>query len=133
MNKFKLNNYCKNNNELIINFVKERFFLFIIIIAIGLSFVNISFLFLPINYLLSMLLIQNIVWFNKKFETLITNWIESDKIKQQIDELNQKENIKLEYTKETTNYPNVDNNLFYYLNKANDKSHKIFKLTKLLK
>jgi len=133
MNKFKLNNYCKNNNELIINFVKERFFLFIITIAIGLSFVNISFLFLPINYLLSMLLIQNIVWFNKKFETLITNWIESDKIKQQIDELNQKENIKLEYTKETTNYPNVDNNLFYYLNKANDKSHKIFKLTKLLK
>ena len=133
MNKFKLNNYCQNNNELIINFVKERFFLFIITIAIGLSFVNISFLFLPINYLLSMLLIQNIVWFNKKFETLITNWIESDKIKQQIDELNQKENIKLEYTKETTNYPNVDNNLFYYLNKANDKSHKIFKLTKLLK
>ena len=133
MNKFKLNNYCKNNNELIINFVKERFFLFIITIAIGLSFVNISFLFLPINYLLSMLLIQNIVWFNKKFETLITNWIESDKIKQQIDELNQKENIKLEYTKETTNYSNVDNNLFYYLNKANDKSHKIFKLTKLLK
>lgn len=133
MNKFKLNNYCKNNNELIINFVKERFFLFIITIAIGLSFVNISFLFLPINYLLSMLLIQNIVWFNKKFETLITNWIESDKIKQQIDELNQKENIKLEYTKETTNYPNVDNNLFYYLNKANDKLHKIFKLTKLLK
>ena len=133
MNKFKLNNYCKNNNELIINFVKERFFLFIITIAIGLSFVNISFLFLPINYLLSMLLIQNIVWFNKKFETLITNWIESDKIKQQIDELNQKKNIKLEYTKETTNYPNVDNNLFYYLNKANDKSHKIFKLTKLLK
>lgn len=66
MNKFKLNNYCKNNNELIINFVKERFFLFIITIAIGLSFVNISFLFLPINYLLSMLLIQNIVWFNKK-------------------------------------------------------------------
>lgn len=133
MNKFKLNKYCKKNNELIINSVKDRFFLFIITIAIGLSFVNISFLFLPINYLLSMLLIQNIVWFNKKFETLITNWIESDKIKQQIDELNQKENIKLEYTKETTNYPNVDNNLFYYLNKANDKSHKIFKLTKLLK
>lgn len=133
MNKFKLNNYCKNNNELIINFVKERFFLFIITIAIGLSFVNISFLFLPINYLLSMLLIQNIVWFKKKFETLITNWIKSDKIKQQIDELNQKENIKLEYIRETTNYPNVDNNLFYYLNKANDKSHKIFKLTKLLK
>lgn len=133
MNKFKLNNYCKNNNELIINFVKERFFLFIITIVIGLSFVNISFLFLPINYLLSMLLIQNIVWFKKKFETLITNWIKSDKIKQQIDELNQKENIKLEYIRETTNYPNVDNNLFYYLNKANDKSHKIFKLTKLLK
>lgn len=133
MNKFKLNNYCKNNNELIINFVKERFFLFIITIAIGLSFVNISFLFLPINYLLSMLLIQNIVWFKKKFETLITNWIKSDKIKQQIDELNQKENIKLEYIRETTNYPNVDNNLFYYLDKANDKSHKIFKLTKLLK
>lgn len=133
MNKFKLTKYCKKNNELIINSVKDRFFLFIITIAIGLSFVNISFLFLPINYLLSMLLIQNIVWFNKKFETLITNWIESDKIKQQIDELNQKENIKLEYTKETTNYPNVDNNLFYYLNKANDKSHKIFKLTKLLK
>ena len=133
MNKFKLNNYCKNNNELIINFVKERFFLFIITIVIGLSFVNISFLFLPINYLLSMLLIQNIVWFKKKFETLITNWIKSDKIKQQIDELNQKENIKLEYIRETTNYPNVDNNLFYYLNTANDKSHKIFKLTKLLK
>lgn len=133
MNKFKLNNYCKNNNELIINFVKERFFLFIITIVIGLSFVNISFLFLPINYLLSMLLIQNIVWFKKKFETLITNWIKSDKIKQQIDELNQKENIKLEYIRETTNYPNVYNNLFYYLNKANDKSHKIFKLTKLLK
>ena len=133
MNKFKLNNYCKNNNELIINFIKERFFLFIITIAIGLSFINIFFLFLPINYLLSAVLIQNIVWFNEKFEILITNWIESDKIKKQVDELNKKENIKLEYIKETTNYPNVDNNLFYYLNKANDKSHKIFKLTKLIK
>ena len=96
----KLKIYCKKNNELIINFVKERFFLFIITIAIGLSFVNIYFLFLPVYYLLSMLLIQNIVWFNKKFETLITNWIESDKIKKQVDELNQKENIKLEYIKE---------------------------------
>lgn len=90
MNKSKLNKYCKNNNKLILNSIKDRFFLFFIIIAIGLSFLNISFLFLPVYYLLSMLLIQNIVWFNKKFETLITNWIESDKIKQQIDELNQK-------------------------------------------
>lgn len=112
--------------------MKDRFFLFIITITIGLSFVNISFLFLPVYYLLSMLLIQNIVWFNKKIETSFTNWIESDKIKTQVDELNQKEKIKLEYIKDN-NYPNVDNNLFYYLNKANDKSHKIFKLTKLLK
>lgn len=132
MNKFKLNKYCKKNNELIINSVKDRFFLFIITITIGLSFVNISFLFLPVYYLLSMLLIQNIAWFNKKFETSFTNWIESDKIKTQVDELNQKEKIKLEYIKDN-NYPNVNNNLFYYLNKANDKSHKIFKLTKLLK
>lgn len=132
MNKFKLNKYCKKNNELIINSVKDRFFLFIITITIGLSFVNISFLFLPVYYLLSMLLIQNIAWFNKKFETSFTNWIESDKIKTQVDELNQKEKIKLEYIKDN-NYPNVDNNLFYYLNKANNKSHKIFKLTKLLK
>lgn len=84
MKKSKLNNYCKNNNELIRNSVKKRFFLFIITITIGLSFVNISFLFLPINYLLSMLLIQNIVWFNKKFETLIINWIESDEIKNKL-------------------------------------------------
>lgn len=132
MNKFKLNKYCKNNNELIINFIKERFFLFIITIAIGLSFLNISFLLLPVYYLLSMLLIQNIVWFNKKFETLITNWIESDKIKKQVDELNQKENIKLEYIKETTNYPNVDNNLFYYFNK-NSKISEFLKFSKLIK
>lgn len=132
MNKFKLNNYCKNNNELIINFVKERFFLFIITIAIGLSFLNISFLFLPVYYLLSMLLIQNIVWFNKKFETLITNWIESDKIKQQIDELNQKENNKLEYVQESTNYLNVDNNSFYYFNK-NSKIREFSKFSKLIK
>ena len=80
-----------------------------------------------------MLLIQNIAWLNKKFEILITNWIESNEIKKQIDELNQKEKIKLEYLQESTNYPNIDNNSFYYLNKVNNKSHKIFKLTKLLK
>lgn len=132
MNKSKLNKYCKNNNKLILNSIKDRFFLFFIIIAIGLSFLNISFLFLPVYYLLSMLLIQNIVWFNKKFETLITNWIESDKIKQQIDELNQKENNKLEYVQETTNYPNVDNNLFYYFNK-NSKISEFLKFSKLIK
>jgi hypothetical protein len=129
MNKSKLNKYCKNNNKLILNSIKDRFFLFFIIIAIGLSFLNISFLFLPVYYLLSMLLIQNIVWFNKKFETLITNWIESDKIKQQIDELNQKENNKLEYVQESTNYLNVDNNSFYYFN----KNSKIKEFSKLIK
>lgn len=129
MNKSKLNKYCKNNNKLILNSIKDRFFLFFIIIAIGLSFLNISFLFLPVYYLLSMLLIQNIVWFNKKFETLITNWIESDKIKQQIDELNQKENNKLEYVQESTNYLNVDNNSFYYFN----KNSKIREFSKLIK
>lgn len=129
MNKSKLNKYCKNNNKLILNSIKDRFFLFFIIIAIGLSFLNISFLFSPVYYLLSMLLIQNIVWFNKKFETLITNWIESDKIKQQIDELNQKENNKLEYVQESTNYLNVDNNSFYYFN----KNSKIKEFSKLIK
>lgn len=133
MNKSKLNKYCKNNNKLILNSIKDRFFLFfIIIIAIGLSFLNISFLFLPVYYLLSMLLIQNIVWFNKKFETLITNWIESDKIKQQIDELNQKENNKFEYVQESTNYLNVDNNSFYYFNK-NSKIKEFSKFSKLIK
>jgi hypothetical protein len=132
MNKSKLNKYCKNNNKLILNSIKDRFFLFFIIIAIGLSFLNISFLFLPVYYLLSMLLIQNIVWFNKKFETLITNWIESDKIKQQIDELNQKENNKLEYVQESTNYLNVDNNSFYYFNK-NSKIREFSKFSKLIK
>ena len=131
MNKSKLNKYCKNNNKLILNSIKDRFFLFFIIIAIGLSFLNISFLFLPVYYLLSMLLIQNIVWFNKKFETLITNWIESDKIKQQIDELNQKENNKLEYVQESTNYLNVDNNSFYYFNK-NSKIKEFSKFSKLI-
>lgn len=132
MNKFKLNKYCKNNNELIINFIKERFFLFIITIAIGLSFVNISFLFLPINYLLSAFLIQKIAQFNEKFEILITNWIESDKIKKQVNELNQKENIELEYIQESTNYPNVDNNSFYYFNK-NSKISEFLKFSKLIK
>lgn len=132
MNKSKLNKYCKNNNKLILNSIKDRFFLFFIIIAIGLSFLNISFLFLPVYYLLSMLLIQNIVWFNKKFETLITNLIESDKIKQQIDELNQKENNKLEYVQESTNYLNVDNNSFYYFNK-NSKIREFSKFSKLIK
>lgn len=132
MNKSKLNKYCKNNNKLILNSIKDRFFLFFIIIAIGLSFLNISFLFLPVYYLLSMLLIQNIVWFNKKFETLITNWIESDKIKQQIDELNQKENNKFEYVQESTNYLNVDNNSFYYFNK-NSKIKEFSKFSKLIK
>ena len=132
MNKSKLNKYCKNNNKLILNSIKDRFFLFFIIIAIGLSFLNISFLFLPVYYLLSMLLIQNIVWFNKKFETLITNWIESDKIKQQIDELNQKENNKLEYVQESTNYLNVDNNSFYYFNK-NSEIKEFSKFSKLIK
>lgn len=132
MNKSKLNKYCKNNNKLILNSIKDRFFLFFIIIAIGLSFLNISFLFLTVYYLLSMLLIQNIVWFNKKFETLITNWIESDKIKQQIDELNQKENNKLEYVQESTNYLNVDNNSFYYFNK-NSKIKEFSKFSKLIK
>lgn len=132
MNKSKLNKYCKNNNKLILNSIKDRFFLFFIIIAIVLSFLNISFLFLPVYYLLSMLLIQNIVWFNKKFETLITNWIESDKIKQQIDELNQKENNKLEYVQESTNYLNVDNNSFYYFNK-NSKIKEFSKFSKLIK
>lgn len=132
MNKSKLNKYCKNNNKLILNSIKDRFFLFFIIIAIGLSFLNISFLFSPVYYLLSMLLIQNIVWFNKKFETLITNWIESDKIKQQIDELNQKENNKLEYVQESTNYLNVDNNSFYYFNK-NSKIREFSKFSKLIK
>lgn len=131
MNKSKLNKYCKNNNKLILNSIKDRFFLFFII-AIGLSFLNISFLFLPVYYLLSMLLIQNIVWFNKKFETLITNWIESDKIKQQIDELNQKENNKLEYVQDSTNYLNVDNNSFYYFNK-NSKIREFSKFSKLIK
>ena len=52
--------------------------------------------------------------------------------KKQINELNQKENIELDYIQESTNYPNVDNYSFYYFNK-NSKISEFLKFSKLIK